>query len=355
MEAVYPEDEESIAAREGTAAHHYLSETLSGREPAAGTPAPNGVIIDREMVEAAADIIRDILDTLKTATSGSLLAIEKRVFAVASIHAQNWGTPDCYILDRVKRKLHLWDYKYGHRYVDAFRNWQLVNYLIAILESEKVPPSDWHLWNCTATIGQPRNYHPDGPMREWFLPGAELITLTEELRVAAHAAVAPNAPLRTGDHCRDCNARHACPALERVSMSLVDLSMTAQPINLPPPALGLELRLIREAMKRLGARATGLEEQALAQFRAGIDIPHWRAEYSKGREKWRDDAPVPELVALGAMYDVDILKPPTPITPTQARKAGVDTEVIKAYSTTPRGAMALVPFDQSDIARRFHS
>jgi hypothetical protein len=138
-------------------------------------------------------------------------------------------------------------------------------------------------------------------------------------------------------------------------MSLVDMSFSAQPINLPPAALGLELRLIREAMKRLGARATGLEEQALAQFRAGKDIPHWRAEYSKGREKWRDDAPVPELVALGEMYDVDMLKPPTPITPTQARKAGVDTEVIKAYSTTPRGAMALVPFDQSDIARRFHS
>jgi hypothetical protein len=62
---------------------------------------------------------------------------------------------------------------------------------------------------------------------------------------------------------------------------------------------------------------------------------------------------VAELAALGAIYDVEMLKPPAAITPVQARKAGVDPDLIKSYSDTPRGAMALVPYTETDIAKRF--
>jgi len=352
LEAMYPEDTESPAAREGTAAHFYVTETLSGRAVAIGNLAPNGHPIDQEMIDCGYDFIRDVQDTVKAVNNG-ILKIESRVYATNVVHPDNWGTPDAYLCEKFRRTLHVWDYKYGHRYVDAFGNWQLIDYCAAILETEGVPIEEWPHWKITTTIAQPRNYHPDGPLREWFFNGAQLAERVVRLRAAALAARSPNAPYTTGEHCRDCLGRHACPALQRVVMGLVDLSLTGQPVDLPPLALGLELRIIRAAMKRLGARATGLEEAALAAMRSGTDIPHWRAEYSKGREKWKEGTPIAEIVTLGEIYGVELLKPPAAITPAQARKAGVDTEIVKAYSDTPRGAMALVPFDDADIAKRF--
>jgi len=206
-------------------------------------------------------------------------------------------------------------------------------------------------WRVVITIAQPRNYHPDGPMREWHVTGEQLREHVLRLAMAAELAATPGAAMTTGDHCRDCNARHACPALERAVMSLVDMSLTGQPLDLPPAALGLELRVIRDAMKRLGARATGLEEQALALAQSGVSIPHWRAEYSKGRTRWA--VPVAEVIALGAAFDIDLAKP-TALTPTQATKAGMDPELLKSFTETPRGGMALVPFDHADITKRFN-
>lgn len=352
-EALYPEDEDSPEAREGTAAHHYLAEVAAGRTVTIGELAPNGIPITQEMADCAFDVLLDITSTVKSNGDADALRIENKVSAAATVHPDNWGTPDAYLLVRPRRKLHVWDYKYGHRYVDAFGNWQCLDYAAAILESEGIPYEDWPNWSITITIAQPRNYHPDGPLREWHLNGAQLVERIERLRVAAAAARAPNPPLQTGEHCRDCNARHACPALEAVAMMFVDMSMTAQPVELTPKALGLELKIIRAAMKRLGARATGLEEELLAVAKRGGQTPFWRAEYSMGREKFRDDAPIGELVTLGELYGVVMLKPPATITPAQAVKAGVDAEVIKAYAHKPRGAMTLVPFDETDIAKRF--
>lgn len=353
MEALYPEDTESPESREGTAAHYYATETAAGHTVTIGDLAPNGHPIDQEMIDCAFDILRDVADTVKFNPDADALRIENRVSAAATVHPDNWGTPDFYLLVRPRRKLHIWDYKYGHRYVDAFGNWQCLDYGAAILESEGIPIEDWPNWSITITIAQPRNYHPDGPLREWHLNGAQLVERITRLRGAALAARGPNPALKTGEHCRDCNARHACPALERVAMGLVDMSMTGQPVNLPPAAAGLELAIIRAAMKRLGARATGLEEELLAHARRGTPTPHWRAEYSYGREKFRDDTPIGELITLGDIYGVDVLKPPATLTPAQLKKAGIDAEVLKAYTHTPRGAMALVPFTDDGIAKRF--
>lgn len=345
----YPEDAESEESREGVAAHHYVTETILGRTVAAGDIAPNGFPIDLTMVEAGWDIITDVRDTYDA--NGGILAVEERVHMAATVHPHNWGTPDVTLIVFARKVLFVWDYKYGHRYVDAFRNWQCVDYAAGVLESNGVPVEDWPNWTIYVTIAQPRNYHPDGPLRQWKFAGAELVTLVGELRAAAIEAMEPDAPFRTGDHCRDCTGRHACPALQQATMNLVDVSLRGQPIDLPPLAVGLELTFIRAAIKRLSARSQGLEEQALALNRNGVDVPFWKSEYSQGREKWT--VPIGEVFALGDLYGVDVRKPPDAITPAQARKAGVDADMVKAVSDKPRGALSLVPVTNHDIAKRF--
>jgi len=302
------------------------------------------------MIDAGEDFIRDVLDTVSAHQGCGVLRIEHKVSMRTLVHELNWGTPDAFFLDRVNRILFIWDYKYGHRYVDAYENWQCVDYSIGIFHLEGVPPEEWHLYRVVITIAQPRNYHPDGPLREWRFDGAKLLTYRAALREAALKATAPNPAMVTGEHCRDCNARHACPALQRVAMWLVDLSREGQPFELPTAALGLELLIIENAIKRLKARATGLEEDALARARRGENIPHWAAEYSKGRTRWTIDAGA--VICLGQNFGIDLAKP-TSLTPLQSIKAGIPADLVGQLSETPSGAMTLVPFDDSKIAKRF--
>jgi hypothetical protein len=324
-------------------------ETLQGRVVKIGDVAPNGHPIDVTMLDCGEEYLRDVRAVVG-ARPGGELRIESRVSMAALIHPHNWGTPDTYYLLWSEKTVYVWDYKYGHRYVDVYKNWQTIDYVIGVFETHGIPVDAWPNWRVVVTILQPRNYHPDGPLRVWAFAGAQLVQFAAELRQAAIEATTQGAPMRTGDHCRDCNARHACPALQTVAMSLVDMTMTGHPVNLPPAALGLELRILRMAMKRLGSRAEGLEEQAKALAFKGTDVPWWRGEYSNGRTRW--NMPVPEVIALGQNFGIDLAKPGT-LTPLQATQAGFDPDLIPLFTETPRGAMALVPFDEADIAKRF--
>lgn len=345
LQQLYPDAEDSPEAREGTAAHWYVSELLQGRDVAVGAVAPNGHPVDAEMVDCALDFLVDIRDTLKAATHKGL-RVEERV-SISVVHPDNWGTPDAYLMDRPNKWLHVWDYKYGHRFVDAVGNWQLLDYACGIMETEglspDVPydhPDSWHGWRISINVAQPRNFSPLGPIREWYLSGETLRdTWLPKLRKAAYEAMQPGAPLRTGAHCRDCSARHACPALQQAGAIAMDVSLTAQPVNLPPHAVGLELRQIDDAIKRLEARKTGLEEQALGLIRGGTLVPFYSVEHATGRERWT--VPAAEVVLMGDMFGVDLRKEPQAITPTQARKAGVDATVIAAYAEKPSGALRL--------------
>ena len=351
MEELYPEDEESPEAIEGTAAHVAFSEPLLGRTVTAGTLAPNGHPIDETMISAVEEVHADIRDTMR-AHPNCVLRVEERVDMSTSVHPQNWGTPDAYIIDLARKVLFVWDYKYGHRYVDVYHNWQCIDYAIGVLECNDVPMHEWAEWTIYITIAQPRNYHPSGQLREWQFPGAELATFAGMLRAAAIAATDPEAPMVTGEYCLDCTACASCPAAQKAAMRLVDFTMRAQPVDLPPEALSFMLRLMADAEKRIKAMRVSLEETGLGMVRRGVSLPHHRGEYSYGREKWT--LPADQVFAYGDNLGIDLRKKSEPITPAQARALKkVDPTLIDMFAEKPRGALTLVPFDQSEIGRFF--
>lgn len=346
MQQLYPEREETPEAREGTAAHWYVTETLQGRDP--GAVAPNGVPITAEMVDCAQGILADVASTWR-AHPGAELWVEQRVY-MPIVHAENWGTLDVALVDRAQRWFALWDYKFGHRYVPPW-TLQVIDYAIGVLQRLAVPCAEWPLWHASLNIAQPRNYHASGPVREWRVDGRKLLDeYVPQLFEAAKLATAHNPPLRTGDHCRDCSARHACSALQQAGAIAMDVAGQISPIDLTPHALGLELRQIDDAIKRLEARQTGLEEMAAALIRGGQPVPFCSLEYTTGRERWT--VPADEVFALAAIMGVpELRKPPEAVTPNQARdifkKAGVDASVIGAYCERPRGALRLARVDDN--------
>ena len=328
--ALYPR-EETDATMEGTA-WHYVAFCLATDQPLPAV-APNGVPITAEMIDHAEQFVH-----LVDGRPGPVSGYEERI-EIPAVHEECWGTPDVYQIDSVNRLVRLYDGKYGHRYVDAYRNWQLAAYLSG-LYSLTDGGADWRF---EATIFQPRNFHPDGPVRTWRPTAAELSEMVRHLRVRCEEALSDNPWTQAGPWCKDCSANRACQTLQDAGDAIMERVGQAVPVDLPPAQVGQELTRLSRAMAVLEARISGLESYTESLIRGGDTVPGWMIEHTKGREFFT--APVPDVLALGGLYGVQLAKPADAITPAQARKAGVPADVIAKIVDRRPGSAKLVPIN----------
>lgn len=350
MAQTYPELEESIEAREGTASHEIAEGMItdaktnnrSRHEPRdwVGITASNGVVFTEEMFEAAKLYADDVIGEMRSRGifGGDCLGIEAPVEA-KRIHDLSFGTCDAYLYDRKKGELIIYDYKFGYEVVEAFENWQAINYACGIIDALEI---NGHLDQFTTVrvrIAQPRAFHRDGPIREWTVKASDLRGYFNILHNNAHEALGANAVYRTGRHCKHCPGRHACPAALKAGVGLYEVVTQPVPVEMSPEAMGVQLAIIKRAIKALEYLESGFEEQVTSIIRGGAQVPGWRTEQSYGRERW--EKPVEEVFALGDMLGHD-LRDPKAITPNAARKLGIDDAVIMAYSTKPSTGIKIV-------------
>lgn len=346
MAALYPDEEDTPESREGTAAHWYLEETLRGGRVSVGDMAPNGHPVTQEMVECAEDLLADV-ESWRFDCAGMVL-IEQRVH-MPSIHPTlNWGTLDIAGVDLAAKKIRHRDYKFGHRYVDAYENLQCVDYVVGIERHFGITITEE--WVIEIGIFQPRCYHPEGPRKIWTCSGARFLELKDSLAYRARKATEPDAPFNTGQHCRDCSARYDCPALHLAGGASVDLSMRGVPQKLTPVKAGLVRAHIVGAIARLEALQSGIDAQIEAYIRKGLQVPGVEMKPSEGREFWT--APVEEVRALGELLGKELVKL-TPITPKQARDLHIDAAVISAYSDRRTGKMKVATVENNRAAKAF--
>lgn len=353
LEAAFPEDEDSEEAREGTAAHWYLAERLQGREHPAGVIAENGVPVTTEMIRYVEPLVREVMGKVEDVArrNGQMidyvlnnwLGVEQRVSMAGAVHKDNWGTCDVFLYDPQGRTIYVWDFKYGHGYVDHEGNWQIVDYGQGVVELFGLAHGAFAL---SGTVYQPRCFHRGPAMRTWTITGDEHRALVNELHLAAKL-VSPNASAVTGPECKHCRGRAVCEANQRMVGHIVDIAMASTASHLPPASMGAEYAMLLEAEARLKARRTGLEEA----IKANPTGTGWVREQGFGREKWTVSAE--EVFALGDMMGVDTRKPQEAITPKQARDLGLDVEVSKAYTIVPKGEVKLVRQSSSAAARAF--
>jgi hypothetical protein len=341
---LFPEVEKTEASREGTAAHWMLEQVLTNptikfpREVwVGGVTAPNDYPIDDDMYDAAMDVRNELIGQVGIENVRRLV-VERRV-ELAHIHELCWGTPDMWVWDPEKRMLLLWDYKYGHGHVSAFRNYQLVAYASGILRELGV----WHDPDVEVRmqIFQPRCYHGDPTERVWTIKSGELRAYVNHLVNAANLAFSPNAQTHSGDHCQHCPARHACPAAAQAAFSAVDYSGKPQPLDMTKEAVEFELAILRRGKRAIEARLSGIETVAENMLRKGAPLRGFRLEEGKTHRKW--GIPDDQLLAVHP----ELVAPPKPMTPAQAEKNKVDASVIKQYCITPPGSLKLVEDDGS--------
>lgn len=351
-EAMFP-DVDKLAAMEGEAAHWGLARMLKGETVGNGEIAPNGIALTEEMVDAAEVMAWDIERELRpfgiTPAQG---AIEQPV-AIPRIHPQSWGTPDYRIWLRpptLALTLLLYDFKFGHTYVEAVNNWQCIEYVAGVLaEAQGVPDEAIRV---RVKIVQPRAYHRSGPIREWAFTASDIRAQINVASNAAHEALGPNAVARTGPECQHCKARAACPTFQRSAYRAVDEASREHPHELPPEALATELRIVREALQRLKARESGLSEMGLQMAtKRGQRLPGFGVEYGQGRERWTK--PAQSIITIGRMMGVDLAKAPQAITPKQAEAKGFRLDQFPDLVERPNGAAELVMDDGAAATRVF--
>lgn len=348
MNQRYPR-EASAEAAEGTAAHWAAWEILANRECKEGTAAPNGQIITEEMLDGA-DLLVDII----RARIPAMPHIEDQI--AIPFGTGNFGTPDVWAVSSHRQQIEIIDYKFGHRFVDEFWNFQGLCYLAGIVEILsklwRIGPGlmDQQGLTVSFTVVQPRCFYKGKPVRTHTF---QLIEAREHFNRLANMAEAStvSAPVATTNvHCIDCPGRHACSALQLAAYSDAEVSNARSPVDLTPEAAALELRFLSRSLDRLEARVDGLKELVIANLRAGKGVPYFRLEPGYGRKSWT--IPDGQVIAIGQMFGKDLSKVAV-VTPNQASKAGIDESVVAANSFTPSTALKLVAENPADARKVF--
>lgn len=349
MNQAYPKPD-TPESMEGNAAHWVFAEMLAGRIVCEGLIAPNGVVVTEEMIEGGELVV----ETVRARVPAETVRVETPV-SVRRINDKCWGTPDIWSFSWVTLELDLFDYKFGHRFVDEFENDQLMIYAAGIIDqlaSEKGrSPSELdQAITINFTIIQPRCFHKGKPVRTWRVRASDLRGHWNQLQSAAESALNVEPTATTNSECGDCPGRHACPALQKAAYYDAEFAVKSSPVELPPAAASLELKMLERSLERLQSRVEGMREAVGAYIRQGHSVPWHRAEQGYGRQQWT--MPVDQVLAMGSLMGVDLSKPGVK-TPKQAQKSGVDEAVIKAYSVTPLGSIKLVPDNPADARRVF--
>jgi hypothetical protein len=348
MAPQFPE-EDTEEAREGEAAHELgaaMIQAADGRKHplAIDGPASNGTILTEEIWATSETYANNVIETLE-GEPADCIAIEQTIRT--PIHENCWGTPDAALWIPRLHTLLIWDFKYGHGVVEAFENSQLICYASGCLAQLG--------WPSEATVKlrvvQPRAYHPEGPIRTWAPKSEALQHHITLLRGAASACLdcEGGADTHSGAHCRYCSARHACPAALAAGIRLYEATKRPTPVNMTPAELGAQLAIVQRARKHLECLETALAQQATAALKGGQLVPGYMLAPGPGRLEW--SKPPAQILRLGALLGVDLLKPAAPITPTQARKTGLNPELINAHTHTTATGLKLQA-DSGTLARK---
>lgn len=356
-ELAYPETEQSAAAMEGDAAHWLAAEVLTKPEAVLedylNKPAPNGVIVDDQMIDGVQMYIDDIIKICGDEFPLSALKVEQTIATIPRIHDENGGTPDCSLnATQSHSAVVVWDLKYGRRVVENRNNWQLINYAIGVLDEITGDNgiADQHI-DVEMRIVQPRAYHPDGTCRSWTVKGSELRSYANRLAHSGALALSAEPPTKAGTHCRDCNASHACMTLQQATAEITDRMQGLRLDEMTPAARAVEITYLREASTLVEERLTAIELVSMEGFNNGIITPGYGIGYTPGKLEW--NVPDNEVIDMGDLLNVDLRKQEAAITPAQAKKLKIDETVINQYSQKRNGKAKLVTDDKTVAGRVF--
>jgi len=334
-------DEESIYAKEGTAAHalaEYCLNRFVDAEKIIGQEFEE-FIVDNEMAEA----VQVYLDECRQYKGQTF--IEQR-FHLDDIHKDIYGTSDCSILSKDKKKLCVIDYKHGKGVVvEPGNNPQLMIYALGAMESYPVDM-------VRIVVVQPRAYHRKGPVRSWDISAKELRTWGQNVLLPhAKATEDPKAPLFAGPHCRFCKALAICPKQMEQALEVAKTDFAKPKLPDPENLSTEEISKIIGLASRFSEWADKIRAYAKCKLEQGENIPGYKLVARRANRRWVKTAKYEDLLCKHLGADAYTRKP---LTIAQAEKAlkgkGIKAasvkEILNGYWEKPDAGSTIV--DEKD-------
>ena len=327
------ENAESVAAKEGTAAHalceHKLKKALRMRSKRPVSDYDTDEM--EECTDAYVDFVIEQYGLAKQNCKDPLVLIEQRLDFSCCV-PEGFGTGDCIII--ADDKLHIVDFKYGMGIlIQAEENPQLKLYALGALE---LYDALYDIKDVSMTIFQPRREN----VSTWTISVEQLREWAEnELKPKAQMAYSGEGEYLPGEWCNFCRAAIKCRARAEEKLRLAQLEF-----RMPPLLVDAEIEEILTVLPDLVKWAN--EITAYATDAAVSHGKEWRGfKIVEGRSvrKYRDEEKVAEA-AQEAGY-TDIYRK-TLITLTEMQKLMGKKkfdEVLGSLICKPPGKPTLVP------------
>ena len=323
MVTLAPEDEESIHAARGTAAHEIAEKALRSDNDCGkylGSTIKTkkfDIEIDEELVESAQTYV-DYVDGLNDIVGQRCeLFIEER-YSLASLEPpfDAGGTCDAIVVNPAMNTLEVVDLKHGRGVVDVNENKQTRTYaLLALLNMD--PRLASKVDYIKSTIVQPRAYHKSGAIRSETFHVADLVEWTAELMKAMNRSKAAldefeqinGSRIRfdewaqkhlTPGNCKFCPAEGTCPMLRKKALAVapeVANTWFEDPTLETPPTMTNqvdalspdELAHILDGLDVLEDWIKAVRSHAHASAEKGVKIPGYQLVEKIGNRKWAAD------------------------------------------------------------------
>jgi hypothetical protein len=209
-----------------------------------------------------------------------------------------FGSTD--LLGRIGRRAFILDWKFGSGVaVDAVDNPQLMFYAAAAM---RTPEVQWVFDECDeieCIIVQPPS------VKRWVTDKKRIKAFEQELAMAVKISQLPDAPIKTGDHCRWCAAKPTCPKMT----GAVDRALAVAVGDID--VMQISRYLAKADM--LEQWVTDLRALAHTMLEAGVVVPDWKLVAKRATRQWVDTQEAENYFSKyegGVVYEPRKLKSP---------------------------------------------
>lgn len=296
-------------ALEGTQAHELAAEWLvKGVEPT----FPNAEM--RDAVKIYVDFCNRYYQPAHV-KQGAICGVEY-AFDHSDRVPGMYGSVDYWCYWPWLRRLMVADFKYGSGvFVEVEDNTQALYYAAGIISTR--PTLD--VETVELAIVQPRcmkGTDVEG-IRKTEVSRFDIDVFYQRIRQAIDATKQPNAPMRSGDHCRFCPATAICPEV----LAKRDAALAGDFAVIPSDATQVyDVRKLAAALEQrdaLKAYLSKLDEFAYQELNRGVDIPGWKLVEKRGRREYKNPELTFNTLKAAGIPDKDMLTTPELKSPAQ--------------------------------------
>ena len=293
--AQMPPKPSSEHADRGTLLHNVIAEVLEfGKKPEVGVTYKD-ITLTQELID---DKLLPALQALEDLDPYNTMeyAVESRV-GFGDFLPGVFGSAD--VLGRIGNRALVIDWKFGDGViVDAEENEQLMFYAAAAMRTPKLEWIFKGVDEIELVIVQP-------PMvKRWVTTPVRIQKFEQELAKAVNMSSWPDAPMKTGSHCRWCAAKPICPQMTDAVARIERAQLTRLPADQIATQL-MQADMIEDYIKDLRALA-------LEMLESNTPVPGYKLVAKRATRQWTSELAINEWAVANKVsnaFDTKIKSP----------------------------------------------